>query len=126
MDRLLHDPSQQLRVKREHDEDEQALARLMELMPEVFLYEYDGVQGSLVRVKFRPKSNYSPSTYEGLLTHSLAGTILIDLQRKRLAKFSGQLINRVQFEYGFLGHSTMAAQLRLDVYRSDLHNGTLP
>lgn len=104
MDRLLHDPGQQLKVKRDHDEDEQTLVRLMQLMPEVFVYEYAGVQGSLVSIKFLPKPNYWPSTYAALLAHSLAGTILIDLQQKRLARLSGQLINRVQFGYGLLGH----------------------
>lgn len=89
MDRLLHDPSQQLKFKREHDEDEQKLEKLMRLMPEAFLYDYDGVEGNLVRLKFRPNSNYSPPTYEARVVHSLAGTILIDLQQKRLAKLSG-------------------------------------
>jgi hypothetical protein len=36
--------------------------------------------------------------------HNLAGTILIDSQQKRVAKLSGQLINRVEFGYGLLGH----------------------
>jgi hypothetical protein len=38
------------------------------------------------------------------VVHSLAGTILIDSQQKRLAELSGQLINRVEFGYGLLGH----------------------
>ena len=104
MDRLLHDPSQQLKSKRGHAEDEQKLETLMRLMPEAFLYDYDGVEGNLVRLKFRPNSNYNPPTYEARLAHSLAGTILIDSQQKRLAKLSGQLINRVEFGYGLLGH----------------------
>jgi hypothetical protein len=104
MDRLLHDLSQQLKLKREHDEDEQKLEKLLRLMPEAFLYDYDGVEGNFVRLKFRPNSNYNPPTYEARMAHSLAGTILIDSQQKRLAKFSGQLINRVDFGYGLLGH----------------------
>jgi hypothetical protein len=36
--------------------------------------------------------------------HSLAGTILIDSQQKRLAKLSGQLTRPVEFGYGLLGH----------------------
>lgn len=64
MDRLLHDPSEQLKFKQGHDEDEQKLEKLMRLMPEAFLYDYDGVEGNLVRLKFRPNSNYSPPTYE--------------------------------------------------------------
>jgi hypothetical protein len=104
IDRLLHDPGEQLKVKRAHDEDEQKLETLMRLMPEVFLYDYDGVEETLVRVKFRPNPNYNPSTYEARVVHSLAGTILIDLQQKRLIKLSGQLINSVEFGYGLLGH----------------------
>lgn len=104
MDRLLHDPSQQLKSKRAHEEDEQKLEKLMGLMPEAFLYDYDGVEGNLVRLKFRPNSNYNPPTYEARVAHSLAGTILIDAQQKRLAKLSGQLTSRVEFGFGFFGH----------------------
>jgi hypothetical protein len=49
MGHLLHDPSQQLKFKQGHDEDEQKLEKLMRLMPEAFLYDYDGVEGDLVR-----------------------------------------------------------------------------
>ena len=104
MDRLLHDPSQQLKSKQEYDEDELKLEKLMRLMPEAFLYDYDGVQGNLVRLKFRPNPNYNPPTYEARMAHSLSGTLLIDSQQKRLAKLTGQLITRVEFGYGLLGH----------------------
>jgi hypothetical protein len=104
MDRLLHDPSQQLKLKQGYDEDEQNLEKLMALMPDAFLYDYDGVEGNLVRLRFRPNSNYNPPTYEARLAHSMAGTILIDPQQKRLAKLSGRLINRVEFGYGLFGH----------------------
>jgi len=104
MDRLLHDPSQQSKVKQAHEEDEQKLEKLMVLMPNAFLYEYDGVEGSLVRLKFRPNPDYNPATYEERIAHSLGGTILIDPQQNRLAKLSGQLVNRVEFGYGLLGH----------------------
>jgi hypothetical protein len=104
MDQILHDPLDQLNRKLDHDKDEQKLEKLMRLMPEVFVYDYDGVEGNLVRVRFRPNPNYDPPTYEARMTHSLAGTILIDAQQKRLAKLSGQLIDRVEFGFGFLGH----------------------
>jgi hypothetical protein len=59
MDRLLHDPSQ-LKLKQGYDEDKQKLQKLMALMPDAFLYDYDGVEGNLVRLKFRPNSAYNP------------------------------------------------------------------
>lgn len=104
IENLVGDPGEQLKVKRAHDEDEQKLEALMRLMPEAFLYDYDGVEGTLVSIKFRPNPSYQPSTHEGRVVHSLAGTILIDSQRKRLAKLSGRLISPVEFAYGLLGH----------------------
>ena len=104
MDRLLHDPSQQLKLKQGYEEDEQKLEKLMALMPDAFLYDYDGVEGNLVRLRFRPNSNYNPPTYEARLAHSLGRNYLIDPQQKRLAKLSGRLINRVEFGFGFFGH----------------------
>lgn len=103
LDRLLHDPGRQLRSKQAHDEDEQKLETVMRMMPTAFLYEYDGVDETLVRLKFRPNANYSPATYEARLMGSLAGTILIDSKQRRLAKLSGQLINRVDFGFGLFG-----------------------
>jgi len=104
IERLLHDPSEQLKIKRAHDEDEQKLETLIHLMPEAFLYDYDGVEENLVKVKFRPNPNYNPPTYEARVVHSLAGTILINSQQQRLARLSGQLMNSVEFGYGLLGH----------------------
>jgi len=57
-----------------------------------------------VRLKFRPDPSYKPPNYEARVVHSLAGTVLIDAQQQRLAKLSGQLVDRVQFGYGLFGH----------------------
>jgi hypothetical protein len=103
IDRLLHNPGEQLKVKRAHDEDERKLESLMRLMPEAFLYDYDGREANLVRIRFHPNPSYSPSTYEGRVVHSLAGTILINSRENRLASLSGQLVNPVEFGYGLLG-----------------------
>jgi len=104
MDRLLHDPVLQLKLKLEQEEDETKLEKVLRLMPQAFLYDYDGVEGNLLRIKFRPNTNYTPPTYEARVVHSLAGTVFIDSQHKRLAKFSGRLMDRVEFGYGFLGY----------------------
>lgn len=104
IDRLLHDTSQQSKLKQQYDDDEQKLEKLMRVMPQAFLYDYDGVDGKFVRLKFRPDPSYQPPDYEARVVHSLAGTVLIDAQQKRLSKLSGQLINGVNFGFGILGH----------------------
>jgi hypothetical protein len=60
-------------------------------------------EDNLLRVKFRPNLKYSPPTYEARVIRSLAGTILIDSEQKRLTKVAGHLMTRVEFGYGLLG-----------------------
>ena len=45
----------------------------MRLIPEAFLFDYDGVDGSLVRLKFHPNPSYNPPTYEARVARGLAG-----------------------------------------------------
>lgn len=101
--RLMKDPSPLLKLKQAQNEDELKLQKLMSLMPQAFVYDYDGIEDDLLRLKFRPNPDYTPPTYEARVIHSLAGTILIDPEHKRLAKVAGHLMNRVEFGYGLLG-----------------------
>ncbi len=101
--RLMKDPRPVLKLKQAEDEDELKLQRLLSLMPQAFVYEMDGAEENLLRVKFRPNPDYNPPTYEARVIHSLAGTVLIDGDHKRLARVAGQLMNRVEFGYGLLG-----------------------
>lgn len=103
LQQLLRDPSRQARVKQQHEADEQRLERLMKLMPDAFLYDYDGMDGGLVRLKFRPDPAYKPPTYESRVFHGLAGTMWVSPDEKRLAHLSGTIVEEVDFGYGLLG-----------------------
>jgi hypothetical protein len=100
---LMKDPRPLQKLKQAQADDELKLQRLISLMPRAFVYEYDGGEESLLRVKFRPNPDYDPPNYEARIVHSLAGTVLIDTQHKRLAKVAGHLVTRVEFGYGLLG-----------------------
>jgi hypothetical protein len=101
--KLMKDPSPLLKLKQAQSEDEIKLQKLLNLMPNTFLYDYDGAEENLVRVSFRPNPEYVPPTYEARVIHSLAGTMLIDPERKRMTKIACRLVNRVEFGYGLLG-----------------------
>jgi len=100
---LMKDPSPLLKLKQAESEDEIKLQKLLNLMPNAFVYDYDGAEENLVRVKFRPNPEYAPPTYEARVIHSLAGTMLIDPERKRMTRIACSLVNRVEFGYGLLG-----------------------
>jgi len=103
LNQLVRDPSQQLAVKKQYDADERRLENLVRLLPSAFLYQYDGWDGSHLRLNFRPDPAFVPPTQESKALQSMAGTILVDPEQKRLAHLSGHLVENVDFGFGILG-----------------------
>jgi len=114
MERIANNP-EELRKKRsqERDDTERTL-RILRALPDAFLYEYAGeVRGTddvghrgdpLVRLTFRPNSNYRPpSRVEEVLT-GMRGDLLLDAVHYRIASIDGTLFKEVGFGWGILGH----------------------
>ncbi len=103
LEQLVHDPGQQLAVKKQYDADEHRLESLVRLLPGAFVYRYDGWNGSNVRLNFWPDPAFVPPTQEARVLQSMAGTILVDPGQKRLAHLNGRLVDNVDFGFGILG-----------------------
>jgi len=101
----IQSPGQIARVEHEHQEDENRLGGIMELMPKAFLFEYKGSpDGDQVQVSFRPDPAFNPSGYEARIVHALEGTLTINARLKRMVEMRGVVGERVDFGYGLLGH----------------------
>src|SRR5664280_1199406 len=50
LDDLLRNPSERENLKNNYDKDEQRLERLMALLPDAFVWEYDGEDGGNIRL----------------------------------------------------------------------------
>lgn len=88
-----------------HMKDEERLEMIIKMLPDAFLYEYDGpAEGDEVRLNYRPNPAYTPSTYEGRVVHALAGTLVVNQRLKRMIAMKGQMLERVDFGYGLLGY----------------------
>ena len=103
LEELIRDPNQQLAVKKQYDADERRLQNLVRLLPSAFLFQYDGWDGSYLRLDFWPDPAFVPPTMESKALQSMAGTILVDPQQKRLAHLNGRLVENVNFGFGLLG-----------------------
>ena len=102
--RLISQPSQvRQRQKREHDDGVQA-QNLLRMFPAAFRFQYDGVQGSLVRLRFTPNPQFQPTDHTTQVFHHMEGTMLLDPEQKRLAAINGTLNSEVKFFAGLLGH----------------------
>jgi hypothetical protein len=105
LDRYLQNPAEIARVDRSHREDEERLATVMAMLPQAFLFDYEGTEADgLVHLAFRPDPSFTPTTYEARIVHALNGTISVNARLKRMIDMRGSLAERLDFGYGFLGH----------------------
>jgi hypothetical protein len=105
LNQYLHDPAQVAHILHAHEEDEARLASVMQMLPEAFLFDYEGPQtADVARIAFRPNPAFVPAGYEARIVHALAGTITVNLRLRRMIEMRGTLIERVDFGYGILGH----------------------
>jgi hypothetical protein len=102
---LLSSPRELARNRQNHDQDEQRLQRVMRILPNAFLFDYDGASdGDAVQIKFRPNPAFAPNGYEERIMRQLAGALVVNQTKKRLVSMNGQLAERVDFGYGLIGH----------------------
>jgi hypothetical protein len=102
--RLISQPSQmRLRQKRDHDDGVQA-QNLLKMFSAAFRFQYDGKQGSLVRLRFSPNPQFQPPDHTAQVFHHMEGTMLLDPEQKRLAAIKGTLTSEVKFFAGLLGY----------------------
>lgn len=100
---LLEDPDAQLKVKQEHDADEQRVRELTAELPRAFLYEFDGMEGDNLRLRFKPNPSFDPPDFQSRPLTKVAGTIVIEPHQTRLVRLDGRITQDVEFGFGLLG-----------------------
>jgi hypothetical protein len=77
---------------------------LLTMLPQAFLYEYDGTEGELIKLRFRPNPDFRPIGHESEVFHHMEGIMSVDRRQNRLAELDGRLMSEVKFWDGLLGH----------------------
>ena len=102
--KLLKNPAQARSAAkaRRHDGDKER--KLLAMLPNAFVFQYDSTEGNLVRLNFEPDPKFEPPTREAQVFHHMAGHVLVDPRQERLAEMAGRLTSEVKFFWGLLGH----------------------
>lgn len=104
LQKLATHPADLEKQKKQTAEDAERERRLLQMLPNAFLYQVAGTEGDLIHLKFVPNPSFRTSTHEAAVFHHLAGDLWIDSRSKRLARIDGTLIGDVKFGGGVLGH----------------------
>jgi len=103
LNQLLSSPKEQARHRQEYADDEKRIGRIVALLPEAFLYQYEEEDNGCYRLKFRPNPDYPAHSIEARIFHAMSGELWVDARFKRLARLDGHLEENVDFGYGILG-----------------------
>ena len=102
---LVTHPGAMTTVEQDHLKDEARMERVIKMLPDAFLYEYDGpAEGDDVRLTYRPNPAYVPATWEDRVVHALSGALVVNQRQKRMVSMKGTMLYRVDFGYGLLGY----------------------
>ncbi len=108
LERLLNDADYLRSKQKEQREDDQRTRRMLEALPDAFLYEYKGIEqrpeGEVVVLAFKPNPNYQPPSREQQVYRGMEGTLEIALPTRRVALIKAKLFRDVNFGWGILGH----------------------
>jgi len=103
LQRLLASTAEQARRRQEYEDDENRIGRILALLPDAFVYEYDGGDRDCQRLRFRPNPAYPTHSIEARIFHAMSGTLWVNTRYKRLARLDGRVDENVDFGYGILG-----------------------
>jgi hypothetical protein len=129
---LVGNPDQLRKKKAQEKKDAEQTLRIVKALPEAFRYTYaeaesgaapaSGAGKGLVRLNFAPNPAYSPPSRVEQVLEGMEGFLLIDSQRRRIARIDGTLFKDVTFAWGILGRLDKGGHFR--VQQADLGDGT--
>ncbi|HEY1993339.1 MAG TPA: hypothetical protein VGG81_02965 [Edaphobacter sp.] len=83
--------------------DEEHAERMLALLHKAFLFDEPRLEGSDLKIGFRPDPAYQPKTIEEKVLHSMSGAVLVDERTNQLHRVEGKIPADVSLGYGLLG-----------------------
>jgi len=102
--KLVSHPDEQRKLQQASNKKAERGAHLFNILPDLFVFVYAGLQGDLVTLTFRPNPNFQPPSLEARVLHGMQGEMTVDTKQERLAAINGYLMEDVKFGGGLLGH----------------------
>jgi hypothetical protein len=104
IENLLENTQERQRLEELRKKDAKECEAFLRMIPDAFLFTYQGQEGAFVKLSFKPNPSFQPSSRAAHVLHAMEGEILVQPQEQRLAAISGRLVEDVKFGAGMLGH----------------------
>ena len=102
--KFAHNSDEQRKALDARRKDAEQCDTFLKMIPDAFLFEYAGENGTAVMLTFKPNPRFQAPSREGRVLQQMAGEMWVDGRQQRLISISGRLMNEVKFGGGLLGH----------------------
>jgi hypothetical protein len=116
-DRIAHlvtNPAEQQRLEQTKIKETEQCKTLFTMIPDAFIFNYEGRDGGLIKLSYRPNPNFQPPSREARVFHEMEGEMWVHETQRRLVRIRGQLIADVKFAGGLLGHLEKGGQFNVE------------
>ena len=107
LQQLLDDPAIQAHRHKKEQEDSSRGNEMVRMLPDAFLYTYEGMvagpSGPCYRLSFKPNPSFVPPDREGEVYHGMVGELWVDQAQLRLSRIDAHLVGDVNFGWGVIG-----------------------
>lgn len=118
LDTLARHPELQERRRKSEQKDADRVTHLLSLLPEAFLYKFEGMvpcaSGQCYRLGFTPNPNFTPPDLESNIFRGIAGEVWVDQTQERLVRLDAKFIADVDFGFGILGRLNRGGTVLLE------------
>jgi hypothetical protein len=119
--KLLSDPQEQQRRKQEQQANEERVRKIVAALPDAFHYTFEGTEsspyGKVLRLGFRPNPEFRPPSRETQILRGMEGHAWIHAEEERLIRLDGNLVEKVNFGWGILGHLDQGGRFSIEQTR---------
>jgi len=104
IENLVKNTQERQRLEELRKKDAKECEAFLRMIPDAFLFTYQGQEGGFVKLSFKPNPSFQPSSRAAHVLHAMEGEILVQSKEQRFAAISGRLVEDVRFGGGLLGH----------------------
>jgi hypothetical protein len=104
IEKIASHPRERQKLEQEQKKDAEQCEAFFKMIPDAFLFNFEGREGDFIRLSFKPNPAFQSSSREGRVLHVMEGELLVHSKYERLASISGRLAEEVKFGGGLLGY----------------------
>ena len=100
---FLTDTRAQAKQKRDGEHDDKSAEKMLNLLPQAFLWKVSSEDANTVHLHFVPNAAFSPPDIESRVLAAMEGDLIVDRAQHRIATIRGRLAYDVNIGFGLLG-----------------------